>query len=277
MYLRPRIITRHAAEAQTIPVTPPRPTTPPATARGGRKLSNGLVALSSAAVLTVYSAGYLRTRAAAQRLEAAAERPRVVIPSAPLTPGPDSAVAPPVTPDPPVAPAPTAQSTATANSAPADPVPTAVVATPKPKKAPATTPAAAKAEAAAPKPASAQMPAPATAPAASPSPAPAASVPTVADEPPATQAPQSQWKDGTFYGWGSSRHGDIQAAVVIEGGKIVSATIAQCWTRYSCSWIAHLQGQVVTRQSPEVDYVSGATQSTNAFYYAVVEALSKAK
>jgi len=26
-----------------------------------------------------------------------------------------------------------------------------------------------------------------------------------------------------------------------------------------------------------VDYVSGATQSTNAFYYAVVEALSKAK
>ena len=34
---------------------------------------------------------------------------------------------------------------------------------------------------------------------------------------------------------------------------------------------------VAQRQSPEVDYVSGATQSTNAFYYAVVEALSKAK
>ena len=31
------------------------------------------------------------------------------------------------------------------------------------------------------------------------------------------------------------------------------------------------------RQSPEVDYVSGATQSVNAFYYAVVEALNKAK
>ena len=38
-----------------------------------------------------------------------------------------------------------------------------------------------------------------------------------------------------------------------------------------------LPPQVVTRQSPETDYVSGATQSTNAFYYAVVEALSKAK
>ena len=43
------------------------------------------------------------------------------------------------------------------------------------------------------------------------------------------------------------------------------------------SWIAPLPGQVVTRQSPETDYVSGATQSTNAFYYAVVEALGKAK
>ncbi len=64
---------------------------------------------------------------------------------------------------------------------------------------------------------------------------------------------------------------------MIEAGRIVNAYISQCWTRYSCSWVAHLQGQVVTRQSPEVDYVSGATQSVNAFYYAVVQALSKAK
>ena len=64
---------------------------------------------------------------------------------------------------------------------------------------------------------------------------------------------------------------------MIESGRIASATIAQCLTRYSCSWIAHLPGQVVSRQSPDVDYVSGATQSSNAFYYAVAEALSKAK
>ncbi|HEY6356640.1 MAG TPA: FMN-binding protein, partial [Vicinamibacterales bacterium] len=76
---------------------------------------------------------------------------------------------------------------------------------------------------------------------------------------------------------GSSRHGDIQATVVIAEGKIASATITQCLTRYSCSLIAHLQGQVVTRQSADVDYVSGATQSTDAFYYAVADALSKAK
>ena len=40
---------------------------------------------------------------------------------------------------------------------------------------------------------------------------------------------------------------------------------------------ARIDREVAERQSPEVDYVSGATQSTNAFYYAVVEALSKAK
>jgi uncharacterized protein with FMN-binding domain len=84
-------------------------------------------------------------------------------------------------------------------------------------------------------------------------------------------------KDGTYSGWGTSRHGDIQAAVEIRGGKIVNAYITQCLTRYSCSRIATIIPQVVERQSPEVDYVSGATQSTDAFYYAIVEALSKAK
>jgi uncharacterized protein with FMN-binding domain len=65
--------------------------------------------------------------------------------------------------------------------------------------------------------------------------------------------------------------------VVIEGGKIASATIAQCLTRYSCSIIAALPPEVAQRQSAEIDYVSGATQSADAFYFAVVEALGKAK
>jgi uncharacterized protein with FMN-binding domain len=89
--------------------------------------------------------------------------------------------------------------------------------------------------------------------------------------------PKPKYKDGTYFGWGTSRHGDIQAQVIIQDGRILSATIAQCLTRYSCSVIAKLPPQVAERQSPETDYVSGATQSTNAFYYGVVEALSKAK
>jgi uncharacterized protein with FMN-binding domain len=95
--------------------------------------------------------------------------------------------------------------------------------------------------------------------------------------PPPPPPPAPKWKDGTFTGWGTSRHGDIEASVVIEGGQILSAKIAQCLTRYSCDVIAELPPQVPKRQSPEVDFVSGATQSANAFYYAVVEALSKAK
>lgn len=84
-------------------------------------------------------------------------------------------------------------------------------------------------------------------------------------------------KDGVYSGWGRSRHGDIEATVAIKNGKIAEAFISQCLTQYSCSWVAALPPQVVARQSAEVDYVSGATQSTNAFYYAVIAALKKAK
>jgi uncharacterized protein with FMN-binding domain len=84
-------------------------------------------------------------------------------------------------------------------------------------------------------------------------------------------------KDGTYLGWGSCRHGDLQASVVIEGGRIVRAAIAQCFTRYSKNVIAQLPGQVVVRQSADVDQVSRATESSDAFYQAVTEALALAK
>jgi uncharacterized protein with FMN-binding domain len=93
----------------------------------------------------------------------------------------------------------------------------------------------------------------------------------------APAAPKEHWKDGMYTGWGFSPHGNIEAAVRIEGGRIVSAIISQCRTRYSCGVIELLPGQVVTRQSPDVDYVSGATQSADAFYEAVLAALQKAK
>lgn len=94
--------------------------------------------------------------------------------------------------------------------------------------------------------------------------------------PPQTSASLAKWKDGSWSGWGRSPHGDIEATVVIEGGRIRSAVISQCRTRYSCSVISDLLPQVTQRQDPEIDYVSGATESTNAFYYALVGALGKA-
>lgn len=233
-----------------------------------KKVSNTLVALSSAAVLAVYTAGYLRIKSAADRFTLQAETRRPVIRAPAVT-------APPTSPSVPV---PTAATPApVASVPPGEKSPVAIHRSPEPATPPIDKPK---------KPSrvtTQTSPAPSsTIPASSPLAAPelppalveqAAAAPV----PPVPEPPRPQYKDGTYFGWGTSRHGDIQAQVIIEGGRILSATIAQCLTRYSCSVIARLPPQIAERQSPETDYVSGATQSTNAFYYAVVEALSKAK
>jgi uncharacterized protein with FMN-binding domain len=128
------------------------------------------------------------------------------------------------------------------------------------------------------------------APSEAPSPAPVASTPAVVTppaeavssitEPPASlpaTPPQKVWKDGKYVGWGGSRHGDIQATVVIEAGRIVSAQITDCETRYPCDVIERLPPQVIKRQGPNVDRVSGATESADAFYSAVYFALKQAQ
>jgi uncharacterized protein with FMN-binding domain len=258
---------------------PHHPKTPKTKGGSGNKIGNNLVALSSAAVLTVYAAGYLRTSAAADRLEASSVQRRSAAPvqalaphrpGAPETPAnsenqiPQGAAgAEPESASPPAAGTIAARTAARKDAA--QPV-TAVNTVPNRDAAPASTDATNSSATAVPEPVPAA--APVVAAVDHPVPEPVAA-------PVAPAAPK--YRDGTYLGWGTSRHGDIQAAVVIEGGRIVSATIAQCWTRYSCSWIADLPPQVVKRQSPEVDYVSGATQSTNAFYYGIVEALAKAK
>ena len=84
-------------------------------------------------------------------------------------------------------------------------------------------------------------------------------------------------KDGEYTGYGTSRHGDVEVYLETTDGRITYVKISQCLTQYSCSWISDLPKQVLARQSARVDGVSGATQSANAFYYAVVQALAKAK
>jgi uncharacterized protein with FMN-binding domain len=90
-------------------------------------------------------------------------------------------------------------------------------------------------------------------------------------------APKEVWRDGSYSAWGFSPHGNIEATVRIAGGRIESAVISQCRTRYSCGVIETLPPEVAQRQSADVDYVSGATQSADAFYEAVFAALRKAK
>jgi uncharacterized protein with FMN-binding domain len=91
-----------------------------------------------------------------------------------------------------------------------------------------------------------------------------------------TSASASKWRDGTFTGLGDSPHGDIEARVVIKDGRIVEAGIVTCGTRYPCSVIDPLIHQPVERQSPDVDYMSRATESSDAYYEALVAALNDA-
>ncbi len=224
------------------------------------KISNGLVAISSAAVMAVYAAGYVRTQSAADLLQGQTAERRRPAARAPAVEQPAVPV--------PVA----AEVEAPAPVRPAMPAVRAEVAKPKPVEIASAAAPPSVETAPAPTPAPAEAPPPVIAPVAVPAPAPAPPPPPV----PAAPA-KPVWKDGTYNGWGTSRHGDIQAAVVIQGGRIASATIAQCLTRYSCDVIDKLIPQPAVRQSPDIDYVSGATQSSDAFYYAVVDALSKAK
>jgi uncharacterized protein with FMN-binding domain len=220
-----------------------------------KKVTHSLVAMSAAAVLAVYSAGYVRTQPAANRLTAQALE-RNLARQGPVNEAPAEMNPRPVAPD---------VSTPAAPSPPSDPKP---IRAGKPSSAP--------------KEAIVPVPVETPAPVAAPAPAPASETfiappqPEVPAAAPVEAAP-TVLKDGKYSGWGGSRHGDIQATIVIEAGRIVSAEISDCQTRYPCDIIEKLPPQVIKRQSYKVDRVGGATESADAFYYAVLEALKQAK
>jgi uncharacterized protein with FMN-binding domain len=202
-----------------------------------QRISHGLITLSSAAIVAIYAAGYHRTSPAAHRFDSQNSHKASTTIAAVL----------PTTANP----ATNAPGAAASSAAPPvkknNPKPTP--ATPATPAAPATT-------------------APAN--------------PTASQE---TAPAAPRYKDGVYMAWGSCPHGDIEVSVVIQDGKIASSLISQCLTRYSCGWIApktpggglpDLPSQVIERQSPKVDYVSGATESSYAFADAVAAALSKA-
>jgi uncharacterized protein with FMN-binding domain len=65
--------------------------------------------------------------------------------------------------------------------------------------------------------------------------------------------------------------------LVVSNGRIVSAEISRCQTRYPCSRIAPLPGQAVARQSATVDLITGATDSSRAYREALANALAQAR
>lgn len=230
---------------------------------GDGKVSSGLVAVSCAAVLAVYTAGYSRTRDAAQKFEIQSQERRSAARMEPTTP---ANVQPQASPIESRAAEPRPKSEPAVPPVRAvDALPAASVAsvateqTPQEIEMPLTAPAPAPAEIAVEAASAVVTPAPA---------------PEPVPEPAAPPAPK--WKDGIYTGWGTSRHGDIEARVVIKDGRIVESGISQCLTRYSCDVIDILIPQPVQLQSANVNYVSRATESSDAYYFALVEALGKA-
>lgn len=191
--------------------------------RPGKKITGGLVALSSAAIVTVYAAGYTQTQSAAAQFDspiaATGVPPTVQIATATLA-------------------APTSTPFQRISLTPA-----IIASAPTTAPLPRTTP----------------TPAGIATPTATPAPAGASGA----------------YRDGSYTGLGHSRHGDIGVTVVVQGGKITAAKISQCLTRYPCSMISALPGEVIARQSAKVDFVSGATDSSTAFQGAVMNALAK--
>lgn len=221
---------------------------------------NNLVALGSAAVIAVYAAGFARTREAAARFAHESAERRSRPPVKEIAPAPANIPTPRQTPraSPHTAITPKAVAKPKKKSPPKPP--RTDTAAPEPMKV-ATTPPITK-----------HTPDSTTSHASAPT-APIDSTTHVAD----TVHAQLKVKDGVFFGWGTSRHGDVQAGIEVKNGRIISAFINECMTQYSCSWIAALPPQVIARQTADVDNVAGATQSSDAFYYAVVEALKHAK
>jgi uncharacterized protein with FMN-binding domain len=92
-----------------------------------------------------------------------------------------------------------------------------------------------------------------------------------------TPTATTTYKDGSYTGDGNSRHGGMQVTVVIKDGKIASANVTSCGTRYPCSDINPLVRAAVSNQSVPANHVSGATDSSGAYKQALTNALKQAK
>jgi len=200
-------------------------------------MHRGLVALSASAIAAIYMAGYLRTQAADASIGAS---------GAALSPGVTASAA--IATNPPVGATPIAIPPVVQGQVPV-----------APRVVPAAQPTPTPAQRSAPQP----------------------TAPPGLTAPPAPAVPQpgpalASLKDGTFAGQGSSRRGDVWVSVEVQSGHIANVTITRSTLQYPLRDIAGLPAQVVQRQSAQVDIVSRATYSSQAFKQAVSQALSKA-
>jgi uncharacterized protein with FMN-binding domain len=210
------------------------------------RMPRRLVALSGSAVATIYLAGLLSTRPAANDIAV------------------DAATEPPSSPE----------STLTLSNPDATSMPvvigasTPATATPELSPVPATstpvalaTSTAARIVTTAPAATSTPVGVPTSAPTASSQPAPAATT----------------YASGTYAATGTSRLGDVTVSVSISADRITNVQITKSTTKYPASRIASLPAQVISTQSASVNVVTGATYSSQAFKQAVQQALAQAR
>jgi uncharacterized protein with FMN-binding domain len=220
------------------------------TKSASKRVAGKLVALGSVAILSVYGVGYARTQSAANAIAAQESQPA----SAPAA----AATAVPT----PVA---TIDSLLAATAVPPRLTPTALPKVPTNGFGSASTAVTPTPQGGRPTPTVPES-----------TPTAASTLPPTATVAP-TAAPAKSWlKDGSYIGSGHSRHGGIEATVVIAKGKIVSANVTSCGTRYPCSRVAPLVQEVITSQAAPVDLVSGATDSSYAYVDAITQALAQA-
>jgi uncharacterized protein with FMN-binding domain len=91
-----------------------------------------------------------------------------------------------------------------------------------------------------------------------------------------TTTTNAAYVDGTYSATGTSALGDVTVSLSVAGGKIANVQITKVTTKFPMSRIASLPAQVVQVQSANVNVISGATYSSQAFKQAVQQALTQA-
>lgn len=126
-----------------------------------------------------------------------------------------------------------------------------------------------------------------------PTPAPAVSAPTPIPTPapvptptpaPVQQQPQGQYKDGQYTGPSvSALYGNVQVKAIITGGQLTDVQFLSYPQDRSTSLalsnmaMSTLTQEAVAAQSANVNIVSGATETSQAFMQSLASALSQAK
>jgi uncharacterized protein with FMN-binding domain len=119
---------------------------------------------------------------------------------------------------------------------------------------------------------------------ATPPPASTSSSSTITVTPTPTTAPGAQYKNGSYMGSVADAHwGYIQVQAIIQNGKITDVQFLQYPNEHNRSVMINqyadpqLTSEAIQAQSANVDVITGATDSSEAFIQSLTDALSQAK